>query len=194
MEEIWKDVVGYEGLYQVSNLGNVKSLDRENNFIGKNQAKSYKCTQLIKGRMLKPKVSRGYNIVTLYQNHKRQMIFVHRLVAQAFISNPNDYNIINHKNSIRNDNRVENLEWCTYSHNNKEAFRVGFNKPRYGGENPSARKILQYDLDNNFIREWDSIATACCTLKMSRSSITKCLSGERKTAYKNKWKYAKDTE
>lgn len=196
MKEIWKDIQGYEGLYQISSIGRVRSLNRINHFEGKNQIKKYQCGQLLKGKVLKYKYVHGYTNVTLYtEKYKHKQYQVHRLVAQAFIPNPNNYPVINHINSIRDDNRVENLEWCTYSHNNREAFRVGFNYKKMDGNNPCARKITQYDLSGKFVKTWESIATACRSLNIARTSITECLSGKRKTAYKSIWKYAdEDTE
>lgn len=99
--EIWKDIEGYEGLYQVSNLGNVKSLNKR------------------KGRILKlTKDHFGYLRVNLYKDFKYKIHKVHRLVAQAFIENSNNYPIINHKDEDKTNNKVENLEWCDHKYNN----------------------------------------------------------------------------
>ena len=99
MEEIWKDIEGYEGFYQVSNLGNVKTL----NYRGYGGEKIMKKTLN----------NYGYEVVGL----KGKLFLVHRLVAKAFIPNPKDYPIINHKDEIKNNNSVDNLEWCDYKHN-----------------------------------------------------------------------------
>ena len=99
MEEIWKDVKGYEGLYQVSNLGNVKSI-RKN---------------IIKKPSRLPK---GYLQMRLSKNGKNKYISIHRLVAQAFIPNINNYPCVNHKDCNPQNNKVNNLEWCTYKENN----------------------------------------------------------------------------
>ena len=124
-EEIWKDVKGYENYYQVSNLGNVRSLDRK---IEQSNSKGiYKHTY--KGKMLKQYINNaGYNQVTFTINYKLLMKRVHRLVAETFIDNPNNHKCVNHINGNKLDNRVENLEWCSYSHNNSEARRLGLNK------------------------------------------------------------------
>lgn len=103
--EIWKDIVGYEGLYQISNLGRVKHLyqkyknkfaniHREEHFVG------------YKG-------SNGYMYVVLHKNNKHKTVLIHRLVAKYFIPNPNNYECVNHKDESHDNNRVENLEWCT---------------------------------------------------------------------------------
>lgn len=103
MTEIWKDIEGYEGKYQVSNLGNVRSLNYHRMGI----------TKLLKTRKDKD----GYNMAFLVRSGYKRPFGVHRLVAQAFIPNPNNYPVVNHKNEIKDDNRVENLEWCTVRYN-----------------------------------------------------------------------------
>lgn len=104
MEE-WRKMPGYEEVYKVSSEGRVKN--------------SY-------GHILKPETARnGYKRVTLYDRKKFQ---VHRLVALAFIPNPEDKDVVNHKNGIKDDNRVENLEWCTWSENSRHAYAIGLNK------------------------------------------------------------------
>ena len=118
--EIWKDVVWYEGLYKVSNLGNVKSLD----MILPYQRYSKPAKRFRKGKMLTPaKMANGYLRVEMSNNGKHKLNLVHRLVAMAFIPNANNYNEINHINCDKTDNRVENLEWCSSSYNKKHALK-----------------------------------------------------------------------
>lgn len=112
MKEIWKDINGYEGIYQISNLGNVKSLDRYVNSAIKNNSKVKR-----KGQLLKPKLNQGYYEVSLIVGNNRKWFKVHRLVAEAFIPNPNNYPQINHKDEIKTNNRVDNLEWCDAKYN-----------------------------------------------------------------------------
>lgn len=98
MEDIWKDVVGYEGIYKVSNTGFIKSV--KSNIV-----------------MIKRQNNMGYDVKGLRKNNVTKHFGVHRLLAKAFIHNPHNLKYINHINSIRNDNRVENLEWCTAQYN-----------------------------------------------------------------------------
>ena len=116
MEE-WKDVVGYEGLYEVSNLGRIRSIDRKVRY-----KDSYRT---VKGVYIK-QISEiyGHLIVKLCKEGKKKQYYVHRLVAQAFIPNPNNLPCINHKNEIPYDNRVDNLEWCTVLYNNTYGTRT----------------------------------------------------------------------
>ena len=148
-EEIWKDVVGYEGLYQVSNLGRVKSLFR------------YK-------RILKPIVGvQGYLYVSLY-NKKKKAKRIHQLVAEAFLDNPNNYPCVNHKDENVTNNNVKNLEWCTFKYNCNYGTRL----ERIAQKNK--KPILQYDLQYNFIREWESITQASKQLNIPLDYISSC--------------------
>lgn len=125
-KEIWKPIKDFESSYEVSNLGNVRSIDRY--CIQKNN-RSEKYNHIYKGKVLKQfKNNAGYMQVQLSYQYKSIPKRVHRLVAEAFIENPNNYKCVNHINGNKLDNRAENLEWCTYSHNNNEARRLGLNK------------------------------------------------------------------
>lgn len=123
--ENWKDVIGYENLYQVSNLGRIKSLPKK--------VSNGNGTFITQEKILKPYLDKsGYHTVNLYLNKKKKLHKIHRLVGIAFIDNPDNKPAINHKNSIRTDNRVENLEWVTFSENNQHAFDFGNQKPMKG--------------------------------------------------------------
>jgi len=116
--EIWKDIIGYEGLYKVSNFGRIKSLDKIcGNFLRK--------AKIRKIRLDKD----GYCVISLYKLGKIKYTGVHRLVATAFIPNPENKKFVNHKKGIKTDNRASELEWVTQSENEKHAFEIGLKKP-----------------------------------------------------------------
>lgn len=134
--EIWKDVRGYEGLYQVSNEGNVRSLDR----IIKHYPKDY----FQKGRILKTAPSKtGYQMVVLINHNHRETRFVHRLVAEAFLENANNYPVVNHKDENKANNQVENLEWCTHKHNANYGMRN--NKISQKGKTKITKQSVMYE-------------------------------------------------
>jgi hypothetical protein len=122
MKAIWKDVWGYEGLYQVSNLGDVRSLPRKTR-----NGNGY---FIKKGRLLKMGYYKNWyrSIILVDINGKRNTHKVHRLVAVAFLENPKSYKDINHKNGIKSDNNVSNLEWCTRSKNISHSYNTGLRK------------------------------------------------------------------
>lgn len=175
MKEIWKDIPGYEGLYSVSNLGNIKSLSKKQEIIGKNQYKSFKCTKKQNETLLKQKTTRdGYYEVGLRKNNDVAYIRVHRLVALAFIPNPNELPVINHKNHNRKDNKVENLEWCSIKYNN-----------RYS----KAKKVVQLDKSHKTIKIWECMSDVYNELGISVSNISKCCKNNKFTAKGFYWKY-----
>lgn len=151
MQEIYKDIVGYEGLYQVSNLGNVKSLEKYCN------SKNRKKRKIFEKILKTTKNNYGYLTSTLFRNSKRTTILNHRLVALAFIPNPDNKPQINHINGIKTDNRVENLEWCTHQENIQHAFNIGLNIGNKGEKNGRCKltkeQVLAIRADNRFFRD-----------------------------------------
>ena len=173
MNEIWKDIKGYEGKYQISNTGHVKSLDF--NHTGKE-------------KILKEKInSKGYHFVTLYKDDKQYYPRIHRLVAETFIPNPDNLPQVNHINGDKNDNSIENLEWCTGLENMRHAFENGLNDGR-----STIRAVEQLDLEGNVLNKFEAIADAgrFLGIKGKPSSISSVCTGKRKKAYGFKWRYA----
>lgn len=119
--EIWKDIEGYEGKYQVSNLGNVRSLRFRNQNFSKDLTQKTN--------------NKGYKVVNLTDNSKNKPALVHRLVAMAFIDNPNNFPVVNHKDENPQNNHVDNLEWCTYSYNTIYSMNIHPERKRINADN-----------------------------------------------------------
>ena len=169
MEEVWADISGYDGFYKVSNLGNIKSLQR---YVKYKDGR----VRLFKEKILSGgKVGRGYLSVTLFKGTKKNMEYVHRLVAEAFIPNVNNYPQINHKNGIKTDNRVENLEWCNNSMNMKHAFKTGLAKTTiYQVIEKNKKKVIQLTKDGKFVSEYNSVIDAAKQNNFNFSNIARC--------------------
>ena len=161
--EIWKDIDGYEGLYQVSSLGRIKS---------------YKCK---KEKILKLGSNPlGYSIIGLWKNRKQKFYPVHRLVANTFITNKHNKREVNHIDGNKKNNNVTNLEWATRSENMKHAVNKGLLVIK--GNKIEPKKIEQLSLDNKLIRVWNSCNEIVKELKISDSHIYSCCKNKRKTA------------
>lgn len=142
-QEIWKDIEGYEGLYQVSSLGRVKSLDRYVNC----PINGINAKRLAPGKILFLGCRNRYPFITLYKTNISKTFSVHWLVAKAFIPNPENRKEINHLNGSRLDNNVSNLEWCTHSENIRHADKTGLRKmPK--GENQCNSKLKQHQVNS----------------------------------------------
>lgn len=173
MKEEWKEIKGFENLYAVSNLGRIKSLYRKRITGG-----------VLRERILHPGINRhGYCSVSLCKDGVIRQYKIHRLVAMAFIPNPQNYPIINHKNEIKTDNRVENLEWCDSSYN-----------INYGGCIEKLKKnkfhpIRQMNENCKFVAIFPSAKQAGRELSLDYRAICKCANGRQKTCGGFKWEW-----
>lgn len=143
--EIWKDIPGYENLYRVSTFGNVKSY-KKIGWMNRNN-----CTRIFKPKDLNPSHSHGYLNVRLTKNKKSKLLFVHRLVLLAFIPNPENKPQVNHKNGIKTDNRIDNLEWVTAVENIAHSLKTGLAIRKSGEDHHYAK------LSNNQVKEIRSL-------------------------------------
>ena len=151
--EEWRDIKDFEGLYQISNYGRVKSLAHIREFIGSNQFTTFESRYYVDNCILKAKLDR-YVRVQLYKNSTEYEFYnVHQLVGNAFIPNPENKPIIDHKNNNTYDNRVNNLQWATYSENAKYSWKRG-RKKQCGIEHHASKLIGQYDSDGNLIKTY----------------------------------------
>lgn len=167
--EIWKDIPGFEGLYQASNFGNIRGLDREVPY------KNTPYTKFQKGILLKPKVgTHNYLEVVLMKHGERHCCRVHKLIALTFIPNPENLPIINHIDENKSNNRVDNLEWCNFSYNTEYSKK--------------AIHIKQYDLKGNLVGEYSHYSEAGRNVGGNRFGVFKCCKGKLKTYKGFIWK------
>lgn len=175
MEEIWKDIEGYEGLYQVSNLGRVKSL-------GNNKNRKEKIIKQIKKKD-------GYLYLKCSKNGESKTFSVHRLVAQAFIPNPNNLPEIDHINTVPTDNRIENLRWCSRKGNMNNPITLdkitGFNHHK-------SKPLLQLTANNEILKIWGSSMLIEKQKGWRNAHIWECCRKKRKTYKGYKWQYVDD--
>lgn len=169
--EIWKQTFVFPNSYEVSSFGNVRSIDR---FIKHNTAKTG--MRFIKGITLKMQENhKGYYMVSLSNDNIQKTVAVHRLVALAFLENPNNYNQVNHIDGNKHNNNVENLEWCNNSMNQIHAYKYGLRKhtDKSGREKVN---VIQYSEDGSkIISKYDSIAEASRKTGISQTAIRKAV-------------------
>lgn len=168
MKEIWKAIKGYEGIYEVSNLGRIKTLSR---YI-RNRKMPEKIKKLDKGKY-------GYLRVELSNNKINKKYLVHRLVAETFIPNPNNLPCINHKDENKSNNIVNNLEWCDYLYNNLYNDKHKKNWV----------KVKQLDKNHNIINIFESVTEASKITNILQCKISNCLNNRQKTAGGYHWEY-----
>ena len=168
-EEIWCPIKGYEGLYEVSDKGRVRSI------------------KFGKERILKPlRINCGYLQVQLWKNGEKKMYLIHRLVAQTFTPNPDNLPEVNHKDEDKENNSVQNLEWCDRKYNINYGIRNQMVSMKL------SKPVLQYTKSGGFVREWKSTYDVERNLGYFRNHISYCCNGKLKSAYGYVWKY-KDT-
>ena len=167
MTEIWKDIPGYEGLYQVSNLGQVRTL----NYRKSRKPKILLCE-------VDPK---GYKRIQLSKGGKGTHYLIHRLVAICFIENPENLPIINHKDEDPSNNRIDNLEWCSIQYNNN------YNRKYI---NTKSKKVNCFDLQGNLVKTYNSMNEAETQDGFTHGAIAKVCRGERKTHHGYRFEYA----
>ena len=176
--EIWKDIEGYEGLYQIDNMGNVKSLkDRYGNY---------------REKILKPGKDKGnYLQVDLHKNGKRKTYYVHRLVAETFLTKIPGKEFVDHINGIRDDNRIDNLRWCTHRENDrfplsrKNKSENNAWKGKSGELHHSSKQVLCIELN----KIYGSAREAERETRIAHENISRCCNGKRKSAGGYTWKY-----
>jgi hypothetical protein len=179
MLEVWKDIEKYKGLYQVSNKGRVRSLDRVDPL-----------GRMRKGKIMAPQPNRlGYYMIRLSKNGVRGSIAVHRLVATAFIPNPDDKKEVNHKDGIKSHNYDSNLEWVTRSENITHAYNNGLATQSNRRHNDYRSKPVAQMLNGKIIRTYLSAMDASRQSGYSQGNISNCCRGRQKSAYGYQWKY-----
>lgn len=181
MIEEWRKIEGYEGLYEVSNLGNVRSIDK---WVNRNGDKYFK-----KGRVLKPmNDKKGYVMVNLSKEGKTKVCYIHRLVAKAFIPNPENLPEVNHINEVKTNNCVENLEWCTHEYNNNYGTRTErIVEKLVNGK--TSKKVQAFNKDGELVFEFPSVMEAGRN-GFNYGHISSCCNGKKKTHKGLIWKYA----
>lgn len=181
MNEIWKDIPGYEGLYQASNIGNVRSL---------------KWNRSNKIKNLKPYEEGGYMHVGIRHNGIHHNYLIHRLVAMAFIPNPSGYKEVNHIDGNKLNNTVVNLEWISRKNNVLHAINTGLRPPnvpcirKRRDDSALCKEVIQYDLNNNIVARWSSVFKIQEELGFKPDFVRRCCRGERKTYKGFIWSYA----
>lgn len=183
-KEIWKPIPNYEGFYEVSNIGNVRSVTRT-------VWQLYKFNTL-KGNTKRQAVGKdGYMVVSLCKGGKPKVFQVHRLVAKAFIPNPKSLPCVNHINEIKTDNRMENLEWCTVIYNNN--YGEGAKKRIVSMRKTTGKAINQYSMEGVFIKRYECLGDVKKD-GFSLSNISLCCRGLRKSGQARgfKWSFADD--
>ena len=179
MNEIWKDINCYDGEYQVSNLGRIKSVARLTTRPCQYGIREYRIPEKILRTRLG---TSGYLCVNLHRDGKQVTEMIHRLVALHFCKGYRDGLVVNHKDEVKTNNRADNLEWVTQLVNNNHGTGIQRREKH-------SKAVIQLSLSGEFIREWPSINAAAESVKANPSQLGHCCKGERPTAKGYRWKY-----
>lgn len=183
--ERWKPVKGYEGLYEVSDWGRIRSLDHYVNYKSKSK-------RLVKGKILKTSKRGDYLAVQLSKQNKQKTHSIHNLVAEAFLPNPNNLPCVNHKSECKFFNHYSTLEWCDYTYNTIYGTSQERRRKKLLNRQNMSKKVLQYSNSGEFIKEWPSTMEIQRVLGIPNTNISNCCTGKKhyKTAGGFIWRYA----
>ena len=182
--EVWKDINGFEGIYQISDKGNIRSLDRK--IICSNGSVRFQRVSEIKPYINK----QGYRTVVLHNNGKHKMCRICRLVAETFIQNPQNLPQVNHKDENKGNDEKENLEWCTCLYN---LTYKNLHHRRNNKNNKKSKPVAQFK-DGKIIKVFPSIREVERVLGFQNGNISQCCNGKTKTSYGYEWSYLKGDE
>lgn len=187
--ELWQDISGYDGIYAISNFGRIKSVER---LVSRRTSE-----MIVRERIRKLNTGRnGYAVVSLYNNGIGKAYLVHRLVASAFIKNPENKREVNHIDCNKLNNFVDNLEWATPSENTKHAYDNGLivvpNNGKFGFDNSLGKRITQMTADGKVVNKYGSMCEAERNTGIFQANISKVCSGERSMAGGYMWSYSSD--
>lgn len=180
MKEIWEDIKDYEGVYKISNFGNIKRIDKHK-----------------LGRILSyNKDTTRYPTATLCKNKTRKSVNIHRIVAQTFIPNTENKPCVNHLNGIKTDNRIDNLEWVTYSENIKHSLKVLKQRHNrvglFGKRNPCSKAVLRFTKSGEYLDSFGGMIDAERCIGINHRRISDCCNGRKKTAGGFVWRLESD--
>lgn len=177
--EMWKDVPEYEGLYQASNIGRIKSLERYT-----------EDGHHVLERILKPSLAKGYLKVQLSKNGRNKTIYVHKIIATTFLDNVNNLPEVNHKDENKLNNCVVNLEWCTHKYNIHYGTAIRRMSEKQINNGKNSKKVAKYDKENKILCIYPSIMEAYRKTGILSPLIVQCCKRKRKTAGGYIWRYA----
>jgi hypothetical protein len=168
MEQIFKTIIPFPN-YEINQFGNIRNKNT--------------------GKILKNFINSSYYKINLYNNKKIKSLYIHRLIAFYFIQNPLNLPEINHKDGNKLNNSLDNLEWCTSSENTIHSYLNNLQSPKKGIKNPMSKKVIQKDINGNFIKIWDSVMDIERELGYKSGAISNCCLGKCKTSGNFIWNY-----